>query len=175
MNEAYNKDLRERAKVVAQVEEDYITSCRVELSKYGCSVMVDGWTNKRQRTLINFLVSSPRASVFIESVDGSKYEKTGEKMCELIDRIIVKVGVENVVQVIIDNASNMVFAFVNMLRKFIEGNEFCRAGVTRFATTFLTLQKMLELKKKLVRHVHFRRLDTIQMVKGSGWQEGDQP
>ncbi|KAL8532011.1 hypothetical protein ACS0TY_008567 [Phlomoides rotata] len=173
------------AKAVSQVEEDYITSCRAEWSKYGCSVMVDGWTDKRQRTLINFLINSPRGLVFIESVDASEYAKTGEKMCELIDRIIVKVGVENVVQIITDNASNMVLAahcidlmledigklsemkmtlkkaisvtsfvyvrpgVVNMLRKFTEGKELCRAGVTRFATAFLTLQRMLELKKKL--------------------------
>ncbi|KAL8542938.1 hypothetical protein ACS0TY_003710 [Phlomoides rotata] len=190
------------AKAVSQVEEDYITSCRAEWSKYGCSVMVDGWTDKKQRTLINFLINSPRGSVFIESVDASEYAKTGEKMSELIDRIIVKVGVENVVQIITDNASNMVLAgklletkrphlywtpcvahcidlmledigklsemkmtfkkaisvtsfvyvrpgVVNMLRKFTEGKELCRAGVTRFATAFLTLKRMLELKKKL--------------------------
>ncbi|KAL8514013.1 hypothetical protein ACS0TY_013216 [Phlomoides rotata] len=69
--------------------------------------MVDDWTDKRQKTLIKFFVNFPRGSIFIESVDASEYEKTGEKMCELIDIIIVKVGVENVVQVITDNTSNM--------------------------------------------------------------------
>ncbi|KAL8473312.1 hypothetical protein ACS0TY_030226 [Phlomoides rotata] len=46
-------------KIVKEVEDDYFNVCRVEWTKYGCSIMVDGWTDKRQRTLINFLVNSP--------------------------------------------------------------------------------------------------------------------
>ncbi|KAL8548056.1 hypothetical protein ACS0TY_007388 [Phlomoides rotata] len=38
---------------------------------------------------------------------------------------------------------------VNMLRSFTDQKELCRAGVTRFATAFLTLQRMLELKPNL--------------------------
>lgn len=37
--------------------------------KYGCSLMCDGWTYGVQRSLINFLVNSPKGSIFIESVD----------------------------------------------------------------------------------------------------------
>ncbi|KAL8520588.1 hypothetical protein ACS0TY_011211 [Phlomoides rotata] len=38
---------------------------------------------------------------------------------------------------------------VNMLRSFTDQKELCRVGVTRFATAFLTLQRMLELKPNL--------------------------
>lgn len=95
------------SKIVKEVEDDYVSVCRAEWAKYGCSLMVDGWTDKRQRTLINFLVNSPRGSIFIESVDASDYAKTGTAMCDLLDKFVERVGEENVVQIITDNASNM--------------------------------------------------------------------
>ena len=35
----------------------------------GCSVMSDGWTDMRGRTLLNFLVHFPRGTMFMRSVD----------------------------------------------------------------------------------------------------------
>ncbi|KAL6536199.1 hypothetical protein OROGR_012771 [Orobanche gracilis] len=46
----------------------------------------------------------------MEQIDASEYSKTGERMCELIDSYIVRVGVENVVQVVTDSASSNVAA-----------------------------------------------------------------
>ncbi|KAL8548055.1 hypothetical protein ACS0TY_007387 [Phlomoides rotata] len=74
-----------------------VRTCRDEWKKVGCSLMVDGWTDKRQRTLINFLVNSPKGTFFLESVDASEYAKIGEKMVELIEGVINKIGGENVV------------------------------------------------------------------------------
>ena len=50
----------------------------VEKKMYGCSLMEDGWRDRKGRALINFLVNTPRGSVFIESVDASSYSHTGE-------------------------------------------------------------------------------------------------
>ena len=50
---------------------------------------------------INVLVNSPRGSVFLESYDASD----SNKMFNLLEKIIMKVGQENVVQVVTDNAS----------------------------------------------------------------------
>ncbi|KAK2647967.1 hypothetical protein Ddye_015456, partial [Dipteronia dyeriana] len=44
---------------------------------YGCFILSDGWKDRRERTLINFLVNSLRGSVFFESVDALQYAKTG--------------------------------------------------------------------------------------------------
>ena len=38
---------------------------------YGCTLMLDDWTDKRGRHLINFLVNSPAGTYFLESVDAS--------------------------------------------------------------------------------------------------------
>jgi hypothetical protein len=38
---------------------------------YGCTLMSDGWSDRRGRHLINFLVNSPEGTYFLESVDAS--------------------------------------------------------------------------------------------------------
>ncbi|TXG48622.1 hypothetical protein EZV62_024497 [Acer yangbiense] len=83
-------------------EEEWVT--------HGCSILSDGWKDRRERTLINFLINSPKGSMFIESVDASAYAKTGEKMFELFSKVVDKVGPSNVVQVVTDSASNNVLA-----------------------------------------------------------------
>ncbi|XP_065865459.1 uncharacterized protein [Euphorbia lathyris] len=175
-----------------------------EWEKHGCSIMADGWTYKRQRTLINFLVNSHKGTVFIKFVDASDYSKTGEKLYELFDRMVLKIGEKNVVQFITDSAASNVLAgkllevkrphlfwtpcaahcidlmledieklevvsktvkraiklngyiytrpgVVNMLRSFTGHLELVRPGITRFATTYLTLQRMHRLKANLRR------------------------
>ncbi|KAJ0913426.1 hypothetical protein HanRHA438_Chr06g0285451 [Helianthus annuus] len=52
----------------------------VEKSTYGCSLMVDGWRDRKGRALINFLVNTPQGSMFVESVDASSYSHTGDIM-----------------------------------------------------------------------------------------------
>lgn len=42
--------------------------------------MCDGWKDKRERTLIKFLVNFPKGIIFLESVDASDYSKIGDKM-----------------------------------------------------------------------------------------------
>ncbi|XP_058006708.1 uncharacterized protein LOC110645315 [Hevea brasiliensis] len=96
-------------KEVTNVKNE-LKSYEEEWAKYGCSIMADGWTDKKQSTLINFLVNSLKGTVFLESVDTSKYSKIGEKMFERFDRIVERVGEANVVQVVTDNASNCVLA-----------------------------------------------------------------
>ncbi|XP_042379959.1 uncharacterized protein LOC121972342 [Zingiber officinale] len=97
-------------KAVDSVANDYIKSCETEWAKYGCSLMADGWTDKRHMTLINFLVNSPKGSIFIKSVDASDYAKTGEKIFQLLDRFVERVGEATVVQVVTDSVSNNVLA-----------------------------------------------------------------
>ncbi|XP_042469988.1 uncharacterized protein LOC122052508 [Zingiber officinale] len=83
---------------------------RDECEKYGCSIMFDGWTDRKQRALINFLVNSPKGTMFLKSVDASTHVKTGTLLYELLDRFVERAGEKNVVQVISDNGSNYVLA-----------------------------------------------------------------
>ncbi|KAL3628258.1 hypothetical protein CASFOL_027304 [Castilleja foliolosa] len=83
---------------------------REHWENFGCSIMSDAWTDKKQRSIINFLVNSSTGTTFIKSVDASNFVKTGDKLFELLDSIIEEIGEENVVQVITDNGSNYVLA-----------------------------------------------------------------
>ncbi|RVW44200.1 hypothetical protein CK203_089453 [Vitis vinifera] len=71
---------------------------------------VDGWTDRKERTLVNFLVNCSKGTMFMQSIDASSMIKTGEKMFELLDKWVEQVGEENVIQVITDNHSSYVMA-----------------------------------------------------------------
>ncbi|KAL6535714.1 hypothetical protein OROHE_012558 [Orobanche hederae] len=73
---------------------------------YGCSLMCDGWEDRKHRCLIKFLVNTPRGSFFLESVDASAVAKTGDMLFELISKYVEMIGPKNVVQVVTDSASN---------------------------------------------------------------------
>ncbi|KAG5082577.1 hypothetical protein JHK84_052615 [Glycine max] len=150
-----------------------------ERIKYGCSIMSDGWMDRKNRTLINFLVNCSLGTQFVRSVDASEYMKTGQKIFELLDSFVEEIEEKNVIQVVTDNGSNYVLAedigkipkvkrviqrgiklvsyiynhtlTLNIMRKFTQKTELVRHGVTRFATTFLTLQRLHKQKANLKR------------------------
>ena len=57
-----------------------LQSHRDEWKKMGCTIMTDGWTDKKRKTIINFLVNSPKGTVFLKSIDASAISKTAEKV-----------------------------------------------------------------------------------------------
>ncbi|XP_072054224.1 uncharacterized protein [Arachis hypogaea] len=116
--------------------------------------------------------------MFFKSIDASDYVKTDEKNFELLDGIVEKIGEQNVVQVVTNNGSNYVLADIgklpliqktiksaislvsftyshsstlSMLRPFTNGKELVRHVVTRFATSFLSLERLYEKKENLRR------------------------
>ncbi|CAN1153532.1 hypothetical protein LINPERPRIM_LOCUS14750 [Linum perenne] len=83
----------------------------------GCSIMSDGWTDRKQRSICNFLVNSPKGTIFIESFDTSHYSKNTQKVFETLDDVVEKVGEENVIQIVIDNASAYKAARAKLMEK----------------------------------------------------------
>jgi hypothetical protein len=73
---------------------------------YGCTLMSDGWTDKRGRHLINFLVNSPAGTYFLESVDASSEVHDAFMLADLLEAKIEEIGKDKVVQVITDNGAN---------------------------------------------------------------------
>ena len=72
--------------------------------------MSDGWSDRKGRTLINFLVNSPRGTVFLSSIDASDEIKTGDRMFEILSEQIKLIRPQNVVQIVTDNHSNLKYA-----------------------------------------------------------------
>ncbi|KAK4583897.1 hypothetical protein RGQ29_021854 [Quercus rubra] len=75
-----------------------------------CTIMADGWTDTRHRTLINFLVYCPKGIIFIRSVDASNLVKDAINLSNLFDEIISWAGPANIVHLVTDNAANYVAA-----------------------------------------------------------------
>lgn len=185
-------------KEVERVEEG-LEKYKQEWKKTGCTLMSDGWTDGKQRSITNFLVNSPSGTVFVKSIDTSSFAKDATKLFDMLNKLVEEIGAENVVQVITDSASAYVLAgsmlekerpnlywspcsahlidlilqdigdgktfkdtldkarkvtvyiyrhcvLLSMFRRFTGGQELTRAGVTRFATSFLTLKRFQELK-----------------------------
>jgi Protein of unknown function (DUF 659) len=83
---------------------------KVEWAKTKYILMSDGWTDGKNRFIINFLVNSPMRTVFLKSVDSSSDFKDAKKLFSILDKIIEEIGEENVVQVVTDSASVYVSA-----------------------------------------------------------------
>ncbi|GAU36121.1 hypothetical protein TSUD_374840 [Trifolium subterraneum] len=74
--------------------------------KTGCTIMTDGWTDRRRRTILNFLVNSPKGTIFLKSIDATDITKTADKVFKMMDEVVDEIGEENIVQVVTDNAAN---------------------------------------------------------------------
>ncbi|XLU41322.1 hypothetical protein S245_036136, partial [Arachis hypogaea] len=83
---------------------------RSSWKRTGCTLMADGWTDQRQRSLINFLVYCPAGMSFVKSVDASDMIKTADTLFKLFAEVIEWVGSSNIVHVVTDNAANYVYA-----------------------------------------------------------------
>ncbi|KAH7437245.1 hypothetical protein KP509_05G061800 [Ceratopteris richardii] len=81
---------------------------REKWSRYGCTILSDGWRDRKNRSMINILVSCPIGTFFLRAVEvGKKGKKTtGAFIYRHIKKAIEEVGAKNVVQVVTDNASN---------------------------------------------------------------------
>ncbi|KAH6555369.1 hypothetical protein KP509_1Z261600 [Ceratopteris richardii] len=75
--------------------------------RYGCTILSDGWKDRKNRGILNILVSCPIGTFFLRVVEvGKKGKKTtGVFIYRHIKKAIEEVGSSNVVQVVTDNAS----------------------------------------------------------------------
>ncbi|XP_075077258.1 uncharacterized protein LOC142163997 [Nicotiana tabacum] len=154
--------LKKEVKKIDQIIEEH----KVEWNKFGCSIMMDKWTGRNEKMIINVLVNSPRGSVFLKSYDASNSSTDGSKMYSLFRKTIDKIGKENVVQIVTDNASEnvstvftkavKVYSYIsqrplllNLMRKFTNERNLVRPAKTRFATALLTLHSFYLQKKNL--------------------------
>ena len=78
---------------------------------------LDSWSDKKRRSICNFLVNSPKGTIFLYSIDTSDISKTAEKVCQMLDEVVDRVGEENVVQLVTDNAANYKLAGEMLMQK----------------------------------------------------------
>ena len=66
---------------------------RAAWGKYGCSILADGWSDRKKRGIINILVSCPLGTYFLRAVDTGKSGKktTGSFIYRHIRQAIIEV------------------------------------------------------------------------------------
>ncbi|KAL6541554.1 hypothetical protein OROGR_011040 [Orobanche gracilis] len=66
--------------------------------QYGCTLMSDGFSNRKGRHLINFLVNSPEGTFFLGTMDASSRVQDARMLATLLDEQIDLIGREHVIQ-----------------------------------------------------------------------------
>ncbi|KAL5580609.1 hypothetical protein UlMin_013051 [Ulmus minor] len=104
-------------KEVEAIKTYLLEKYKVEWKKTGCTLMSDGWSDGKSRSITNFLINSPRGTVFLKSVDTSGIIKSADNLFLLLDSVIEEIGEDNVVQVVTDSASAYVKAGEMLMAK----------------------------------------------------------
>ena len=73
--------------------QEYLIEFKNSWSKTGCTIMSNGWTDTRGRTILNFLVSCPKGTMFLRSVDAFDQVKDAHLLFRLLDDVVEEVGV----------------------------------------------------------------------------------
>ncbi|XP_028552961.1 uncharacterized protein LOC114580241 [Dendrobium catenatum] len=108
------KELKNTDKSIEKIKKTW--------AQTGVTIISDGWSDIKYRSLINILINNP------------------------YDSIIDEVGEHLVVQIVIDNASS--YKAAALMRKFSK-KEILRPAATKFATAYLTLESMLDDRQPL--------------------------
>ncbi|XP_040255209.2 uncharacterized protein [Aegilops tauschii subsp. strangulata] len=86
--------------------KDLLKPHDVERADTGCSIMTDAWTYKKRRSIMNLCVHCKLGTIFLGSKEASADAHTSQYIFDYVDECIEKIGADNVVQVVTDNASN---------------------------------------------------------------------
>jgi hypothetical protein len=106
------------AKVIDEVKI-FVESYRETWRKTGCTLMADGWTDQKRRTLLNFLVYCPKGTIFFfKIIDASETLKTVMLLYMSFKEVVLFIGPENIVHMVIDNVSNYVAASKLLVEEF---------------------------------------------------------
>jgi hypothetical protein len=103
--------LKDAVKLTSTMREEH------ERAWKHCTLMSDGWSDRRGRHLINFLVNSPEGT-YLESVDASSEVHDAFMLADLLGKKIEEIGKEKVVQVITDNGANYKAAGRILMERF---------------------------------------------------------
>ncbi|KAL5178843.1 hypothetical protein HKD37_01G000279 [Glycine soja] len=206
-------------KLAVQKTDDSLQEFRNEWKRTDCSIISNGWTDKKKRPICNFF-----GTIFLYSLDTSDMSKITDKVFKMLDGVVTFVGEENVVQVITDNATNFKVVrellmhtwlnlyltpcvvhcigliledlekhlkihevtikkgrkittyiygrtiFINMLKKYTNGRDLVRPGMTKFEIAYLTLACLHEMKTSLMRLFNFKEWKKSKF--GTSQEEG---
>ena len=71
----------------------------------------------RKGSITNFLVNSPKGTIFLKSINTSDISKTAKNLFQLLDSLVQEIGEKNVVQVVTNSAFTYVLACEKLMEK----------------------------------------------------------
>jgi protein-arginine kinase activator protein McsA len=80
------------------LEEEYartkslLQEREAEKMKNGCSIMIDAWSDKKRRIIMNVCTNCADGASFISSKEMSDVSHTSEVIFELVDKAIEDIG-----------------------------------------------------------------------------------
>ncbi|XP_028063979.1 uncharacterized protein LOC114267172 [Camellia sinensis] len=161
------------SKIELQLFIDSIKSTWVDT---GCTIIGDGWTDGRHRTLIHFLVYCPKGITFVKSVDASDVVNDAPLLFKLFEEIIEWVGVGNIVHMVTDNGANYVAAgrLVSQTYKNINWSPCAAHCLNSVLSDISKLQHVKELAcrtSSVTRFIYSRPWLIAWLRKKKGWIE----
>lgn len=116
-------ELPSRASIsVELLEAEYIRvkeAMNIKISQAkALALVLDGWTNIKGKSVINFLLTTPDP-VFLKSITPGTQAETAQYLAEEIKSVIEEIGSRRFICVITDNASNMRAAWRIIGEEFI--------------------------------------------------------
>lgn len=110
-----------RCSLLDKVKVDINMTCnklRNEWKEMGCTVLCDCWSDGRSRALVALSITCPRGTLFLRSIDISGQAEDPHYLFELLESVVLEVGVENVVQVITESTVNYIYAGRLLMEKY---------------------------------------------------------
>ncbi|XVE65011.1 hypothetical protein DITRI_Ditri07aG0147600 [Diplodiscus trichospermus] len=110
-----------RSTLLGKVKSDIHDCCkkyRDEWKETGCTVLCDSWSDGRTKSFVIFSVTCPKGTLFLKSFDVSGHEDDASYLFELLESVVLEVGLENVIQVITDSAASYVYAGRLLMSKY---------------------------------------------------------
>lgn len=102
-----------RSSLLERVKRDFddeYRNLRDEWKETGYTILCDFWSDGRTKSMVVFSVTCPKGTLFLKYVDVSGHVDDAEFLYELLESIVVEVGIEDVVQVLTDSTSSFVHA-----------------------------------------------------------------
>jgi hypothetical protein len=88
------------------------------IHKYGATICFNGWDNVARHPLLNEMFTCLSGDVFIGSMDTTREQKDAQYICNALGGHIKTIGVDNIVQICIDNVSSMKNAIKLLICRF---------------------------------------------------------
>ncbi|PWA74349.1 hypothetical protein CTI12_AA143020 [Artemisia annua] len=132
----------------------------------GLSILSDGWSNVKHKPLINILVVNSRGATFMYSEDFSIVEKTGVEISKFLLESIESIGLSNLLQVVIDNATNCTKAAGEEVKKIvckiIRSNEFLEDA--KMGEVYEMMDNMIGEIKEVMQNVYTSYFQKVEKI-----------